>query len=98
MQTNLFDFDTSKKKIIIGVHKGLRKEMVRLVREYKDKHGKLPMLAVRGHKGSDTDRETLLETNAETLKQWKNKNSKRATYSWVVKNIQFEVYEKSRIN
>jgi hypothetical protein len=86
MQPNLFDFDTSKKKIIIGVHKGLRGEMVRLVREYKDKHGRLPMLAVRRHKGSDNDRETLLETNAETLKQYK-KNSQRATYSWVVKNI-----------
>jgi hypothetical protein len=60
--------------------------MVRLVREYKDKHGRLPMLAVRRHKGSDNDRETLLETNAETLKQWK-KNSQRATYSWVVKNL-----------
>ena len=89
MQTNLFEFETSKKKIkiIIGVHKGLRGEMVRLVREYYLKHGKLPMLAVRRHKGSDTDRETLLETNAETLKQWKNKNSQRATYSWVVKNL-----------
>jgi len=86
MQHNLFDFDTSKKKIIIGVHKGLRGEMVRLVREYYLKHGKLPMLAVRRHKGSDTDRETLLETNAETLEQWK-KNSQRATYSWVVKNL-----------
>jgi hypothetical protein len=87
MQTNLFDFETSKTKIIIGVHKGLRGEMVRLVREYYAKHGKLPMLAVRGRKGSDNDRETLLETNAETLKQWKNKNSQRATYSWVVKNL-----------
>ena len=87
MQHNLFDFETSKTKIIIGVHKGLRGEMVRLVREYYLKHGKLPMLAVRRHKGSDNDRETLLETNAETLKQWKNKNSKRATYSWVVKNL-----------
>jgi hypothetical protein len=86
MQHNLFDFDTSKKKIIIGVHKGLRGEMVRLVREYYAKHGKLPMLAVRGRKGSDNDRETLLETNAETLKQYK-KNSQRATYSWVVKNL-----------
>lgn len=86
MQHNLFDFDTSKKKIIIGVHKKLRGEIVRLVREYYAKHGKLPMLAVRGRKGSDNDRETLLETNAETLKQYK-KNSQRATYSWVVKNL-----------
>ena len=86
MQHNLFDFETSKTKIIIGVHKGLRGEMVRLVREYYLKHGKLPMLAVRRHKGSDNDRETLLETNAETLKQYK-KNSQRATYSWVVKNL-----------
>ena len=80
MQANLFDFDASKKKIIIGVHKGLRGEMVRLVREYYAKHGKLPMLPKRRHKGSDNDRETLLETNAETLEQWK-KNSQRATYS-----------------
>jgi hypothetical protein len=86
MQHNLFNFDTSKKKIIIGVHKGLRGEMVRLIREYKTKHGKLPMLPKRRHKGSDNDRETLLETNAETLKQWK-KSSQRATFSWVVKNI-----------
>jgi hypothetical protein len=86
MQANLFDFDASKKKIIIGVHKGLRGEMVRLVREYYAKHGKLPMLPKRRHKGSDNDRETLLETNAETLEQWK-KNSQRATYSWVVKNL-----------
>ena len=86
MQHNLFDFETSKKKIIIGVHKGLRGEIVRLIREYYIKHGKLPMLAVRRHKGSDADRETLLETNAETLKQWK-KNSQKATYSWVVKNL-----------
>jgi hypothetical protein len=87
MQHSLFNFDTSKKKIIIGVHKGLRGEMVRLVREYYVKHGKLPTLPTRRHKGSDNDRETLLETNAETLKQWKNKNSQRATYSWVVKNL-----------
>jgi hypothetical protein len=86
MQHNLFNFDTSKKKIIIGVHKGLRGEMVRLVREYYVKHGKLPMLPKRRHKGSDNDRETLLETNAEILKQWK-KNSQRATFSWVVNNI-----------
>lgn len=50
MQANLFDFDASKKKIIIGVHKGLRGEMVRLVREYKEEHGKLPMLPKRRHK------------------------------------------------
>jgi len=86
MQYNLFNFDTSKKKIIIGVHKGLRGEMVRLVREYYVKHGKLPMLPKRRHKGSDNDRETLLETNAETLKRWK-KSSQRATYSWVLRNI-----------
>ena len=86
MQNNLFNFDTSKKKIIIGVHKGLRGEMVRLIREYKAKHGKLPMLPKRRHKGSDNDRETLLETNAETLKQWK-KSSQRATFSWVLRNI-----------
>ena len=87
MQHNLFNFDTSKKKIIIGVHKGLRGEMVRLVREYYVKHGKLPMLPKRRHKGSDNDRETLLETNAEILKQWKNKSSQRATFSWVLRNI-----------
>jgi hypothetical protein len=86
MEYNLFNFDTSKKKIIIGVHKGLRGEMVRLVREYYVKHGKLPMLPKRRHKGSDNDRETLLETNAETLKRWK-KSSQRATYSWVLRNI-----------
>lgn len=86
MQHNLFNFDTSKKKIIIGVHKGLRGKMVDLIREYYVKHGKLPMLPKRRHKGSDNDRETLLETNAETLKQWK-KSSQRATFSWVVKNI-----------
>ena len=86
MQHNLFDFDTSKKKIIIGVHKGLRGEMVRLIREHYVKHGKLPMLPKRRHKGSDNDRETLLETNAEILKRWK-KSSQRATFSWVVKNI-----------
>ena len=86
MQYSLFNFDTSKKKIIIGVHKGLRGEMVRLIREYYAKHGKLPMLPKRRHKGSDNDRETLLETNAETLKQWK-KSSQRATFSWVLRNI-----------
>ena len=87
MQHNLFNFDTSKKKITIGVHKGLRGVMVELVRAYKEEHGKLPMLPKRRQKGSDNDRETLLEANAETLKQWKNKNSQRATFSWVVKNI-----------
>ena len=87
MQHNLFDFDISKKKIIIGFHKGLRGEMVELVREYKEEHGKLPMLPKRRQKGSDNDRETLLEKNAETLKHWKNKNSQRATFSWVLRNI-----------
>lgn len=86
MQYNLFDFEISKKKIIIGIHKGLRGEMVRLIREYKEQHGKLPMLPKRRHNGSDNDRETLLEKNAEALKQWK-KSSQRATFSWVVKNI-----------
>lgn len=86
MQHNLFNFDTSKKKIIIGFHKGLHGEMVRLIREYKEEYGKLPMLPKRRHKGSDNDRETLLEENAEVLKQWK-KSSQRATFSWVVKNI-----------
>lgn len=86
MQANLFDFDASKKKITIGFHKGLRGVMVELVRAYKEEHGKLPMLPKRRQKGSDNDRETLLETNAETLEQWK-KNSQRATYSWVVKNL-----------
>ena len=87
MQHSLFDFDISKKKITIGFHKGLRGVMVELVREYKEEHGKLPMLPKRRQKGSDNDRETLLEKNAETLKQWKNKSSQRATFSWVVKNI-----------
>ena len=86
MQHSLFNFDTSKKKIIIGVHKGLRGEMVRLIREYYAKHGKLPMLPKRRHRGSDNDRETLLEKNAEILKRWK-KSSQRATFSWVVNNI-----------
>lgn len=86
MQNNLFNFDTSKKKIIIGVHKGLRGKMVDLIREYKEKHGKLPMRPRRRHKGSDNDRETILEVNAEILKQWK-KSSQRATYSWILKNI-----------
>ena len=86
MQHNLFDFDISKKKITIGFHKGLRGVMVELVREYKEEHGKLPMLPKRRQKGSDNDRETLLEKNAEILKQWK-KSSQRATFSWVVKNI-----------
>ena len=86
MQHNLFDFDISKKKITIGFHKGLRGVMVELVRAYKEQHGKLPMLPKRRQKGSDNDRETLLEKNAEILKQWK-KSSQRATFSWVVKNI-----------
>ena len=86
MQHNLFDFDISKKKITIGFHKGLRGVMVELVRAYKEEHGKLPMLPKRRQKGSDNDRETLLEKNAEVLKQWK-KSSQRATFSWVVKNI-----------
>ena len=86
MQHNLFDFDISKKKIIIGVHKGLRGKMVKIVRAYKEEYGKLPMLPKRRQKGSDNDRETLLETNAEILKQWK-KNSQRATFSWVIKHI-----------
>ena len=86
MQHNLFDFDISKKKITIGFHKGLRGVMVELVREYKEEHGKLPMLPKRRQKGSDNDRETLLEKNAEILKRWK-KSSQRATFSWVVKNI-----------
>jgi len=86
MQHNLFDFDISKKKITIGFHKGLRGVMVELVRAYKEEHGKLPMLPKRRQKGSDNDRETLLEKNAEILKQWK-KSSQRATFSWVVKNI-----------
>ena len=60
--------------------------MVELVRAYKEEHGKLPMLPKRRQKGSDNDRETLLEKNAEILKQWK-KSSQRATFSWVVKNI-----------
>ena len=67
-------------------HKGLRGKMIECIRRFYLKRGRLPILAERRCKGTDNDRETLLEENIEVLSKWRL-NSQRATYSWALRKL-----------
>ena len=90
MQTSLFqekqDIFLRFPKLLKASHRGLRGVMLSCIVDFAKSKNRLPELAKRRCKGSDNDRETLLEKNREALKKWKM-NSQRSTFSWCIRSV-----------